>query len=329
MNLDSLFDSGQFNQSLDLETLLKSEKDSGGFNNVIYRPSLKKSNVSEYQSVVKFLPNHKNPKQLWIKNWEVFMKNPNNDEMKSVICPTTKGDKEPSILQDVFFALRNSDNIMEQNLQKHFKRRAVYYALVQIIKDAQAPELEGKIMIFQFGQKIYEKLRDSIQPSSDMIEKHQPFDIINGKHFILHIKQEGEYPNYDSSQFSSKKLPGLIIEGKPVEYKTNPELVKKVLFDDTPDTTPFEYSEWDEKTQRFVAETINAHLNGTVILQKMKQKFPDIFDTIGLGDAPSGKFKQPTPPVVEEDSDLEDFLTGEKASATSSSDDVIDEDFFK
>lgn len=370
MNLDSLFDSTAFNSGLDLEQLLVA--DGGKRTTNIYRPSLKGSGVTNYTSVLKFLPYYKDPSRLWIKKYEVFLKNADTDEQRSIACPTTIAKDEPSVLQDAFFGLYNSDYAPDKHLSKEFKRRDVYYALIQVVKDKQQPELEGKIMIYQFGKKIYDKIHEIMKPSNPEIEEHNPFDIINGYLFYLTIVQDGQFPNYDKSQFSAKVLPGLMIDGKEVLFKNKPQEVKDYLVENTPDIDVHQYKPWDAATNKFVADVINSHLSSHQLLDKLKRKFPEVFEGSGGGNTtgrssstttaskPRTTVAKTITEELEEDDELETFLTSEKKTTKTSEpaktktkakpapapivdeddedgldesdeddDDIIDDDFFK
>jgi hypothetical protein len=315
----------------------------------IYRPSIIKDKIPHYQSVIKFLPFHEDPKLLWVEKQEVFLTNPDTNDKKSVDCPSTV--KEKSVLQDAFFALYNSNVASEKELSKAFKRRATYYSIIQIIQDKHHPELEGKIMIYQFGTKIYEKLRETIKPSNDMVDSHQPFDIIKGKLFALDIGMVAGFPNYDRSQFMDKTLPGLQIDGKNVMFADDPERVKEYYVKNSPDLSKYSYKAWDDDTKSFVGQVITATLDSSVMLDVLVKKYPDVFSNTQQSNnynsnmkvpAPQGSAKAKASPKkkekIEEDDDvLMDFLNGggdedEKTNITTQSttedDDVIGDDFF-
>jgi len=240
MDLNNLFNSDVFNENLDIEKLLSStEASGGGKNNIIYRPSLGKSGVTSYQATLKFLPDYKNPSRLWIKNYEVFLTNQDTNTQRSVHCPSTID--APSVLQDAFFAFYNSDIAREKKLAKKMGRAEKYYSLIQVIKDKQHPDLEGRIMVFQYGKKIADKIKSRIKPESEDITANQPFDILKGRLFMLSMYQDGEFPNYDKSEFSEKTYPGLKIDGKDVPYnKENQKTITDFLVENTPDMSAFE-----------------------------------------------------------------------------------------
>lgn len=299
MDLNSLFDSVKFEESLSIDALAsKGYAESDSYSNILYKPSIKKEKTKHYKSILKFLPWYKDFNNSIIQKYEVFLKNATTDEMKSIDCPSTVG--KPSILQDVFFELKNSNNAMEASLSKEFKRRAVYYAPVQIIKDEQHPELEGEIKIFQFGLKIYEKIKDVMKPSNDLIDKNIPFDLNKGKLFSLDIQEIAQYPNYDKSQFIDKTFPFLLINGEKVGMKTPDDIekIKKFLVDNTPEFEKFEYTEWSADDVKFVRDVILSHIHNSKIIGKLKAKFPSIFRLSEAGSVET----------LEDDVSTDDFL---------------------
>jgi len=352
MDLNNLFNSDVFNESLDIEKLLSSDS-SGGKGNVIYRPSLGKSGVTAYQATLKFLPDYKNPSRLWITNYEVFLTNQDTNTMKSVHCPSTLGKGTPSILQDAFFAFLNSDIAREKKLSKKMSRSERYYSLVQIIKDKQHPELEGKIMIFQYGVKIANKIKAIIKPDNEDLTANQPFDILKGRLFMLSMYQDGDFPNYDKSTFTEKTYPGLKIEGNDVKYnKENQKLITDFLVENTPDMSAFEYKPMTEEDKKFVGGAINSIMRGSDKLGPIKNKWPEFFaegsfsspdedddqydDVLASSKTTKKSTKKPVMTDDEED-EVETFLKDQKSKPSkdeftevddSEDDDIIDDDYF-
>lgn len=90
------------------------------------------------------------------------------------------------------------------------KRKMQYIANVLIIKNPNDPESEGKVMLFKFGSKIYDKIKQKMFPSEadlldDDFKSFVPFDLFDGADFMLVQTKQGEFPNYDSSKFSKQK----------------------------------------------------------------------------------------------------------------------------
>jgi hypothetical protein len=90
------------------------------------------------------------------------------------------------------------------------KRKETYVANVLIITNKNNPEDEGKVFLFKFGKKIFEKLKRHIVPTAQDLEdpdfvEFNPFHPLEGANFTLKVKPQGDYPNYDDSKCSIPK----------------------------------------------------------------------------------------------------------------------------
>jgi hypothetical protein len=84
------------------------------------------------------------------------------------------------------------------------KRRLHFVANVYIIKDSKNPENEGKVKLFKFGKKIFDKIIGSMQPQFEDETKIDPFNLWEeGANFKLKIRKIDNYQNYDLSEFES------------------------------------------------------------------------------------------------------------------------------
>lgn len=82
------------------------------------------------------------------------------------------------------------------------KRKASYYANILVLKDPQAPENEGTVRKFRFGQKIYDKIVAMVNVNTEMGEV--PVDVtcvFSGANFLLKAKKVDKHQNYDDSRF--------------------------------------------------------------------------------------------------------------------------------
>ena len=65
------------------------------------------------------------------------------------------------------------------------------------------PENTGKIMLYRFGKKIFDKLMEAMQPEFADETPINPFDMWEGANFKLKIRKVDGYWNYDKSEFDS------------------------------------------------------------------------------------------------------------------------------
>ena len=71
------------------------------------------------------------------------------------------------------------------------------------MSDPKHPENEGKVFLFRYGKKIYDKLMEALQPQFEDETPVNPFDFWEGANFKLKIRKVDGYWNYDKSEFDS------------------------------------------------------------------------------------------------------------------------------
>lgn len=82
------------------------------------------------------------------------------------------------------------------------KRKLSYIANVLVITDSKHPENEGKVVLFKFGKKIFDKIMDKAQPTFEDEKPVNVFDYWSGADFKIRMKKVDGFPNYDASVFS-------------------------------------------------------------------------------------------------------------------------------
>ena len=255
-NLNDIF-------NLSLDDFKEPEKTSSGR---IFKPEAKSGKDGVYKAVVRFLPWHKDVKKSVMKKWSCWLTNPATNEGKMVDCPSTVGKK--SILQDLFWKFKKSDSVAEQKLAENFSRRQRFASLVQIVKDDNNPDTVGKIMVWPYGVKIYNKLQAEMKP--EFGKPHIPFDLFEGKPFLVHITQVAGYNNYDNCRFLDEKLP-VTIDGKKMEKSAESLNEIKTYLETSPDLNVYDYQEWDQQIDDFVYEVIRNTVPGGRTIESVEK----------------------------------------------------------
>jgi hypothetical protein len=93
------------------------------------------------------------------------------------------------------------DNSPARKQARAQKRKLNYIANVLVVSDPKHPENNGKVLLFKFGKKIFDKLMDKARPSFEDEDPVNVFDYWEGANFKLRMKQVDGYPNYDASTF--------------------------------------------------------------------------------------------------------------------------------
>ncbi len=174
----------------------------------IYRIDLSKAKDKKkgYRAVVRFLPNlTKEGKvgQSAIEKISHYVNIKNQKELSGYFdSPKNFGEK--CALSDVYYQLTNSKNAILQERAKMLNYSKKYYSYVLVLEDEQQPELVGKIMIFQYGKTIKDKISAEKNGEISGVSCNV-FDLSAGKDFVLLVKeiQTGDetYPDYKMSMF--------------------------------------------------------------------------------------------------------------------------------
>ena len=231
----------------DLET---NEQKTG--NSELYSPKPDQGQDGVYKSLIRFLPNIKNPRKPYIRKYVYWLEDKEGKGMY-IDSPSTIGEKCP--IQDKFFKLRNSESAIDKKMSENIKRREVYYALVQIIKDSQNKELEGQIKVFKFGFKVKSKIDEELNPQFDA--PTQIFDPFEGKNFELVISKKAGFANYDSCKFQGSKT-AMQIDGKPVKNTQEGREAILNYLKGAPELNSFEYKAWTDEQHTKVMNLLDA-----------------------------------------------------------------------
>lgn len=221
----------------------------------LYTPKPDQGTDGTYRSLIRFLPNVKNPRKPFVRKYVYWLEDRDGNGFYAD-SPSTVGDKCP--VQDMFFKLRNSESAVDKKMSEGLKRREVFYALVQIVKDPQNRDLEGQVKIMKFGYKIKTKIDEELNPQFD--EPTQVFDPFEGKNFELVISKKGGYPNYDSCKFQGSRS-AMTINGEAV---TADDAGRTAILDyikDSPELANFDYRPWNDEQRTKVMGVLSQFSN--------------------------------------------------------------------
>ena len=119
-------------------------------------------------------------------------------------CLTTKNQQCPVCEHNS--TLWNSGIEANKDVVRKQKRKLNYIANVYIVSDPKHPENEGKIKLFKFGKKIFDKITEAMNPQFEDETPINPFDMWKGANFKLKIRKVEGYQNYDKSEFDSASV---------------------------------------------------------------------------------------------------------------------------
>lgn len=105
------------------------------------------------------------------------------------------------------------------NNQPGSKRRTSFISNIYVVEDPDNPENNGKVFLFKYGKKIFDKLNDAMNPKYKDETPINPYDLWEGANFKLKIRKVEGQRNYDKSEFDDKSI-------GPIEGKTDTDLEK-------------------------------------------------------------------------------------------------------
>lgn len=153
-------------------------------------------------AVLRFLPANEGQDVPWVRYWDHGFKGPQGQWYieKSL---TSIGQTDP--VGEMNSLLWNSGIEADKDKARTQKRRLHYVSNILVVSDPSAPHNEGKVFMYQYGKKIFDKIMDMMQPQFQDEEPVNPFDFWEGADFKLKIRQVEGYRNYDKSEFAAPR----------------------------------------------------------------------------------------------------------------------------
>jgi len=162
-----------------------------------WRPEIDKSGNGF--AVIRFLPEVTGEDLPWVKYYTHAFNGPGGWYIEN--CLTSLGQKDP--VSELNTQLWNSGIESDKNIARERKRKVNYVSNIYIVSDPANPQNEGKVFLFRYGSKIFEKLQEVMKPEFKDEEAINPFDFWKGANFRLKIRKVAGYTNYDKSEFDS------------------------------------------------------------------------------------------------------------------------------
>jgi hypothetical protein len=111
---------------------------------------------------------------------------------------------QPDPLGNYNTSLWNNGTESGKEQARKQKRKLQYISNIYVIKDSGNPENNGKVFLYRYGKKIFDKIDLKMNPGNDIEEQINPYDMWAGTDFMLKIRKVGEFRNYDSSEFNAQ-----------------------------------------------------------------------------------------------------------------------------
>ena len=148
-------------------------------------------------AIIRFLPAPEGEDKPYVRIWDHGFQGPGGWYIEKSL--TTLGQKDP--VSEYNSQLWNSGIEANKELVRKYKRRLSFISNIYVVKDPAHPENEGKVMLYKYGKKIWDKIELAMNPEFEDEQKINPFDFWEGANFKLKIRNVEGYRNYDKSEF--------------------------------------------------------------------------------------------------------------------------------
>ena len=232
------------NRSASIDKLVSAAEKVGGATKTygddrLWAPTVDKAGNG--YAVIRFLPAKEGEDLPWVRFWDHGFKGPTG---RWYIENSLTSIGQPDPVSEINSVLWNSGREEDKEIARLRKRRLHYVSNILIVSDPSNPSNEGKVFLFKYGKKIFDKVMDIMQPQFQDEKPINPFDMWTGANFKLKIRQVEGYRNYDKSEFDGvselysgdetrlEKVYNSIYSLKdftdPANYKTYAELKRKL-----------------------------------------------------------------------------------------------------
>jgi hypothetical protein len=182
----------------EVEKIANPQSESRGADDRYWQPEVDKAGNG--YAVIRFLAPPKGEELPWVRVWNHGFKGPSG-KWYIENSLTTLGKADP--VSEYNTELWNSGSEANKEIARQQKRKLSYITNILIVKDPAHPENEGKVFLYKFGKKIFDKIKDVAEPQFEDEKPINPFDFWEGANFKLKIRNVEGYRNYDKSEFDS------------------------------------------------------------------------------------------------------------------------------
>ena len=264
----------------------------------IWKPEVDKAGNG--YAVIRFLPAPDGEDLPWAQVWSHAFQGPGGWYIENSL--TTLGKKDP--VSDLNRTLWNSGNDADKETARKQKRKLSYYSNIYVISDPANPENEGRVFLYKFGKKIFDKLTEAMQPAFADETPINPFDFWKGADFKVKIRKVEGYWNYDKSEFAE---PSTLKGFDDSEL----ELIWKQEYSLTDFTAPDKFKTFEELETRLQtvlsATQPTRRIPDAELEDESEGKYREVRGATEIAASAAPSFKSASAPVEEEDDALSYF----------------------
>ena len=155
-------------------------------------------------AVIRFLPAIEGEDLPWAKLFSHAFQGPTGQwYIENSRTTLGRGDIGKDPASEYNSSLWNSGVETDKEIARKQKRKLSYYSNIYVVSDSKNPHNEGKVFLFRYGKKIFDKLMAAMQPEFEDETPINPFDFWKGANFKLKIRKVDGFWNYDKSEFEA------------------------------------------------------------------------------------------------------------------------------
>ena len=250
-------------------------------------------------AVIRFLPAPDGEDLPWAQVWSHAFQGPGGWYIENSL--TTLGKKDP--VSDLNRTLWNSGNDADKETARKQKRKLSYYSNIYVLQDPANPQNEGKVFLYKYGKKIFDKLTEAMQPAFADETPINPFDFWKGADFKVKIRKVEGYWNYDKSEFAE---PSTLKGFDDSELET----LWKQQYSLTDFTAPDKFKtfeELDTRLQTVLSTQPTRRIPDAELEDESEGKYREVKGATEIAASAAPSFKSASAPVEEEDDALSYF----------------------
>ena len=184
----------------EIEKLNQPQSASSNVDERLWKPELDKSGNG--YAVIRFLPAPDGEDLPFAKVWSHAFKGPGG-QWYIENSLTTLGKQDPVSEYNTELWNAGGEGSPQRAQARAQKRKLSYYSNIYVVSDPTHPENEGRVFLYKYGKKIFDKLVEAMQPAFADEKALDPFNFWEGADFKLKIRKVDGYWNYDKSEFSA------------------------------------------------------------------------------------------------------------------------------
>ncbi len=250
-------------------------------------------------AVIRFLPAPDGEDLPWAQVWSHAFQGPGGWYIENSL--TTLGKKDP--VSDLNRTLWNSGSDADKEIARKQKRKLSYYSNIYVLQDPANPQNEGRVFLYKYGKKIFDKLTEAMQPAFADETPINPFDFWKGADFKVKIRKVEGYWNYEKSEFAE---PSTLKGFDDSELET----LWKQQYSLTDFTAPDKFKTYEEletRLQTVLSTQPTRRIPDAELEDESEGKYREVKGATEIAASAAPSFKSASAPVEEEDDALSYF----------------------